>query len=117
MYLPLIVSGDAKCVRLTLTAPFIVITSTSKIADASTMIETQQCEPDMVIVDGTLTSRPVARTDDVERVGEDGETAEDAVMISNTAITWWDRWDMNSALLFEKRIPLVVRYAHVCMRY
>ena len=103
--------------RLTLTAPFIVIASTTKLTDTSSSsmaTDAAQCEPDMVIVDGTLTSRPDAPTeDDLERVGEDGYQAEDAVMISNIAVTWWDRWDMNSALLFEKRIPLIVRY--VCM--
>jgi hypothetical protein len=100
-----LVAGDAKCVRITLTSPFIVIVSSKKNSEESPLSDAHQCEPDMVIVEDA--SRPDTQTDDPE-MDEDGQ-AGDAVLIANTRTTWWDRWEMDSALLFDRRIPLIVR--------
>eukprot|EP01036_Dinobryon_divergens_P030297 gene30297-39518_t len=102
-----VVSILGSCVRITLTSPFIVIVSSKKTSEESSLSDAHQCEPDMVIVEDA--SRPDTQTDDPE-MDEDGQ-AGDAVLIANTRTTWWDRWDMDSALLFERRIPLIVRVA------
>ena len=85
------IAGDAKCLRITLTSPFIVIVKNSALMDG------HQCEPDMVIVEDSQTDDPDMDTD-----GHAGAAP-------NTVESWWDRWNMNSALLFERRIPLIVR--------
>lgn len=86
--------GDAKCMRLTLTAPFIIVTSSSA-CSAAKEEESPPCQPDLVIVED---SQPV----------ENNELATESPKIVESL---WDRWKCSQALVFDRRMPLVVRIA------